>query len=762
MTKHAVETNKGPGEKICMVLDDFNRLVEDLQHRKSTNVKDDSDRMHREDLETAQALRSMFNTNDPDSQYEAARDSQVDLDNHTKRKMATMDGTCMVQVLENNIHVSPPKEFHETWDDCHKYLHEYEAQTHQVIRIREVLKCEARNARLKMSKKAMRGLDVDYVPEEWVIFQRRYICTHGWKPKDRGKGDRPRKYNRFTNCPFRFLVQLVNLGGIWCLQVKSGLFQHNHDLGHDTFGTYSSQLPCTNVNKAAAPGPCTNVNDAAAPGGASPFIVERWMKAEREACTVSTSSNPAAGCKRSRTQRYEAASTAMRKVVNELAEIEDDNEFDKCLLSIAEQWKRIRPRKSQTFSECKRQCRSPDADPYDEQQYQVLHDHNQRTPEASMEQCHADAKQASYGKKEMCNDGEMTLEKLLNKILRDKPRLRDLSSLVDSVPVKFTERAKSQPSVLKLDHPVVHTSGLYVLPIKLLRACLALQPSASTVDDAISISSQPNHLLSPRLVDEVVVVPGVGQYSQAQIKTMIAIQEYKAKCKASSKLVQWLSTTVLRAVPDVQQGRVQRIITRLENEFVDTKVQAFEDIAYSTLYRMKPPEWFNDAIIRGFCECLTMSYPQVRYGGMPSLTTKSKGTDGRTTHNVVDDVVTLAQQEGVDFVFLPVNFNNSHWCGLIVHVKLNAVMYYDSLAQESYTTRLDAFARTIVQRGLDQFRVIAVNTPIQFDGHSCGFYVCLRFWSYLKSDVYCDMTPGGMLTRRFEIMEMIVGYHTTI
>jgi hypothetical protein len=92
-------------------------------------------------------------------------------------------------------------------------------------------------------------LRVNYVPEEWLHFQRTFICTHGWVPKDKANAkdsdaniqSRPRRHLRYTGCPFRFNVQLTQkTDGDWCLEVKHGLFKHNHRVDEDTFGTYPS------------------------------------------------------------------------------------------------------------------------------------------------------------------------------------------------------------------------------------------------------------------------------------------------------------------------------------------------------------------------------------------------------------------------------------------------------------------------------------------------------------------------------------------
>ncbi|OWZ15781.1 hypothetical protein PHMEG_00010511 [Phytophthora megakarya] len=75
------------------------------------------------------------------------------------------------------------------------------------------------------------------VPEGIDPYQRVYICTHGWKTrKSRGNGSRPRQHVRLTNCPFRFTVQW-NLERME-LQVKNGIYKHNHPISSEAYATY--------------------------------------------------------------------------------------------------------------------------------------------------------------------------------------------------------------------------------------------------------------------------------------------------------------------------------------------------------------------------------------------------------------------------------------------------------------------------------------------------------------------------------------------
>ncbi|ETI34980.1 hypothetical protein F443_18615 [Phytophthora nicotianae P1569] len=124
-----------------------------------------------------------------------------------------------------------------TSDAASNYFVEHCRRTLQVIPVKETMSCAERNKRLKKTK---RGVDEDHlVPTEFDPYQRTYICTHGWKKrKSRSEGSRPRQHIRLTSCPFRFVVQWNLARGD--LQVKNGVWLHNHQVSPAAFATYPS------------------------------------------------------------------------------------------------------------------------------------------------------------------------------------------------------------------------------------------------------------------------------------------------------------------------------------------------------------------------------------------------------------------------------------------------------------------------------------------------------------------------------------------
>ncbi|ETN20155.1 hypothetical protein PPTG_03223 [Phytophthora nicotianae INRA-310] len=160
---------------------------------------------------------------------EAARSSEMDGDGEDAGSQNTSDAA--------SVTVDPAVKYHANWEAWQNYFVDYCRRTLQVIPVKETMSCAERNKRLKKTK---RGVDEDQlVPTEFDPYQRTYICTHGWKKrKSRSEGSRPRQHVRLTRCPFRFVVQWNLARGE--LQVKNGVWLHNHQVSPAAFATYPS------------------------------------------------------------------------------------------------------------------------------------------------------------------------------------------------------------------------------------------------------------------------------------------------------------------------------------------------------------------------------------------------------------------------------------------------------------------------------------------------------------------------------------------
>lgn len=171
----------------------------------SQNVRSSRSKTNKRRAEAARRqLESIFNS-DSDEEEAGAISSSVDESSgspddrseHTDAAGESRSGPSIVQILDKPIAVTQPAVYHDDWSAWMSNLEAYQESTMQVIRVQEVVRCDNRNKRLSQTKAAKRGEAVQLVPEEWDVYQRTYICTHGWQPKNRGEGKRPPSSHAF-------------------------------------------------------------------------------------------------------------------------------------------------------------------------------------------------------------------------------------------------------------------------------------------------------------------------------------------------------------------------------------------------------------------------------------------------------------------------------------------------------------------------------------------------------------------------------------
>ncbi|KAE9322223.1 hypothetical protein PR003_g17290 [Phytophthora rubi] len=128
--------------------------------------------------------------------------------------------------------------------------------TRQKIVTAEVINVARRNADLPKQVR-FQGLpdsEIPLVPDKWEPYQRKYICTHGWKERERSTGKRTSHKLRRTECPFQMLAQVVmRRDGTWGIVMKREVYSHNHPISDGIYRSYPDirQVP---VGSALMPG----------------------------------------------------------------------------------------------------------------------------------------------------------------------------------------------------------------------------------------------------------------------------------------------------------------------------------------------------------------------------------------------------------------------------------------------------------------------------------------------------------------------------
>ncbi|KAJ0409739.1 hypothetical protein ATCC90586_003247 [Pythium insidiosum] len=246
------------------------------------------------------------------------------------------------------------------------------------------------------------------------------------------------------------------------------------------------------------------------------------------------------------------------------------------------------------------------------------------------------------------------------------------------------------------------------------------------IDDAIFVGSQStqgSQLSQLSQVErdapvEVVKILDAGMFNRQQVQTMMHLLNLRAMCEDDTTFIKWLVDVVCPSVPlRMQEG---------------------------------------------------LAYMHWRHAGMPDAKPGSEEADKnkkpkakkdpqqRLVPTLANRIATLAASGGTSVLLLPINFGNPHWCGMIVDVPQKRVSYYDSLNSNMYKSACDDLAQVIVKDALPDFSVVSINSHIQFDGFSCGFYVGMKFWSYVDHTIPKDLTQHSINARHFELLNFIL------
>lgn len=107
-------------------------------------------------------------------------------------------------------------------------------------------------------------------------------------------------------------------------------------------------------------------------------------------------------------------------------------------------------------------------------------------------------------------------------------------------------------------------------------------------------------------------------------------------------------------------------------------------------------------------------------------------------------------------MLIPINFDNSHWCAIIVKVQARRIYCYGPLNQTPFKRATEAIANSLENLGLLDYNVVALNNPIQFDEFSCGVFVCWMFIRQVVKGAPHDMSAHSLTRRRFELFDYVL------
>ncbi|ETI48531.1 hypothetical protein F443_07443 [Phytophthora nicotianae P1569] len=520
---------------------------------------------------------------------------------------------------------------------------------------------------------------------------------------------------------------------------------------------------------------------------------------------------------RTQSERYREAVRATHLIANEMAEIEDEDEFESMLKFVLDQWRNVRQRKRVAVrqqvgvaSSCvdeDEHCEAKFTDAQVKTEFDISSSEQEVPSGSSEEESSMDTESSvsrdKFQKKQVTiclnpkakkvgrpqkkkkatsagekkdrkwyeaieegrkTAGEVTLSALLNSLDREQPGLVETERRLSGVLVKYEEAEKKKPKYKVLKNPVLILDPFFVLPSKLLSACIKVLPASNTQDTAISIDDSQSskgprqQRASGKEGVETVLIKDVGSFSRDQIEIFKRVQNMKAAVHSGIDMHRWLVDKGIASLPGGYHGFANQVADEVMATYPYKKIQGLPnltDYAYVMLYIVSPPEWLTDAAIRAVCWRLTEDYPTCRFAGFQSASPKQNRTRNKENDLVDVSIRTAVQQyirdDSVQTVMLPLNFDNFHWCCVVIKVTEKRIDFYDPLNQTAYVNACSDIATTMKITGLQDYNVISQNNPLQFDGFSCGVYVCWMFIHNVIPGLHVDMIDTSLTRRRVEL-----------
>ncbi|KAK9450556.1 uncharacterized protein V1518DRAFT_371733 [Limtongia smithiae] len=243
----------------------------------------------------------------------------------------------------------------------------------------------------------------------------------------------------------------------------------------------------------------------------------------------------------------------------------------------------------------------------------------------------------------------------------------------------------------------------------------------------------------------------------------------------------------MQAIADLRKPRREAIndLTPEQQRTVDaalqsrdlgrTVVSAFRiDISVGDLRTLGDRQWLNDNVIDFYLEMVTdrsrrhaaqrdRQFPKTFCYTTHFFTTlASKGYLGVARWGKRKQL----NMGNIDYIFVPINVHNTHWCVSVINIKEKKFEYYDSLGGGpggAFSHLMEYVANEARTQGVamddvDEWEtVVAKDSPMQENGYDCGVFTC-KTVEVLSRDVALTFSQKDMKRlRRRMVFEIISG-----
>jgi hypothetical protein len=382
--------------------------------------------------------------------------------------------------------------------------------------------------------------------------------------------------------------------------------------------------------------------------------------------------------KLTQSQRYSKALRATQLIASELADIDEEDEFRKMLDFVMQQWRNVRQKTSEVTSPLsqgapgKRKViqvvKDEDPDSSDEFKDAAMHSEGQSSHDDLVEDVlstapkirlnpkarkvgrpkkvkakavageKADRKWFEASEAGRKTAGDTRLAAVPDNLDREQPGLREIQRRLAGVLVKFAEADGKKPKFKRQKNPVLIQDAFYVLPPKLLDACMAVLPVSNTHASAIEVDEATQGPTPSQVTTETVHIKDVGTFSRKQIEIFKRCQNLKNACDLGIDMHKWLIDDGLPSLPAQYHDVAKEVARDIMESYPFKELEnlpRLADYTYTLLYRLTPPTWLTDTALRACCERLVMDNNACRFAGLQTTSTSNKRTRSKDAEPVV-------------------------------------------------------------------------------------------------------------------------------
>ncbi|OWZ12357.1 hypothetical protein PHMEG_00014499 [Phytophthora megakarya] len=233
--------------------------------------------------------------------------------------------------------------------------------------------------------------------------------------------------------------------------------------------------------------------------------------------------------------------------------------------------------------------------------------------------------------------GEVTLNGLLEARDRAKTGLAETQRKLAGVLVKYTDANLTKPKFKRMKNPVLILDRFYLLPTKLLDACIAAFPYSNTVETAIAVDCS-----QPEDIGKVTGPPGAVEV--VQIKD---VENLKKCVQLGVDMHKRLTEQGIPSLPAGYHDCGQKVASESWTSYPHKRIDGLLDMAdfdYSMLYRATG----------------SPMPPSGHYSAATSMKRTRATDDTVMEKSTRDRVLCQVEEPVVDTIILPLNFNNAH------------------------------------------------------------------------------------------------------